>query len=116
MDQVSIAASDRIFGISKEGMQILKHHPPGTNENPFLKKMDQVMHNSMSPSQGKGLFEMNTRALNSFANFLKNIDSAGTQLNLYDWLTNCFTTASAEALYGPVNPISENKSLIQGLQ
>lgn len=116
MDQVSIGASQRIFGASKEGMKILKYNSPGLKGNTFMKTMDEVMHNSMSPSQGKGLFEMNARALNGFTSFLSDIDNSEKSVVLYSWLVDCFTIASAEALYGPINPVSENKSLIQGLQ
>jgi hypothetical protein len=86
---------------------------PGTKES-VIKKTHQGMHISMSP--GHGLLEMNTRALNSFAVFLNEIDTEEKPVDLYAWLADCFTVASAEALYGPINPISEDKSLIQKLQ
>lgn len=92
---------------------MLKKCHPGSKDT-VIKNTHHGMSTSMSP--GRGLLEMNARALRRFAAFLKEIDAVGKRFDLYAWLTDCFTLASAEALYGPINPISEDRSLIRKLQ
>ena len=72
------------------------------------------MHVSMAA--GTSLLQMNARALNRFGEILNPIDSQGKSIDLLSWLRHSFTIASADALYGPVNPILEDPSLIDSLR
>jgi hypothetical protein len=65
---------------------------------------------------GAALFQMSSRALNAFAMFLKDIGTTEQPINLHNWVRDCFTLSSAEALYGAENPIAEDLSLIQSLE
>lgn len=92
---------------------MLKQCYPGSKDT-VLRRTHHGMATSMSP--GLGLLEMNTRSVKGISVFFKEIDSVEKHVNLYNWLTDCFIIASAEALYGPINPISEDRSLVQKLQ
>jgi hypothetical protein len=72
------------------------------------------MHVSMQP--GASLLQMNSRALNLFAVFLSEIGTTKKRVDLYKWVRDHFTLASAEAMYGHENPIADDPSLIQSLE
>jgi hypothetical protein len=113
-DPIFINASKRVFNIDTEKMKILTRRPTNKkDEYPIAKDVQQAMHNSMAA--GTSLLQMNARALNSFAVYLNEIDTTEKLESFYDWIRHCFTVASAEALYGPENPVSENNDLIQSL-
>lgn len=65
---------------------------------------------------GAALLQMSSRALNAFAVFLKDIGTNEQPINLHNWVRDCFTLSSAEALYGAENPLAEDKTLIQSLE
>lgn len=78
---------------------------------PVAKATSKIMHATLQ--SGSSLFEMNARALNKFASFLDDIGIEGQETDLHQWLKHHFTIATTEALYVPVNPISEDESMIQ---
>lgn len=82
-------------------------------EYPVAKATYKAMHATMRP--GPSLFRTNAVALARFASFLDGIGTQGENVELYEWLQHRFTIATAEALYGPRNPISENNDMIQSL-
>ncbi|KAM0543984.1 hypothetical protein ACHAPJ_012009 [Fusarium lateritium] len=67
---------------------------------------------------GDHLHRMNANALNYVSQELATIGDAETPLkssNLWLWLRDLITLATSEAMYGPENPIRENKSLVDDL-
>ncbi|CZR52713.1 related to cytochrome P450 7B1 (oxysterol 7-alpha-hydroxylase) [Phialocephala subalpina] len=113
-DPIFIDASQRIFGMSKDHMKIItKKDPSDTSDGfPLSKATQSIMHSSMAA--GPALLEMNARALTSFSRFLECLEGP-TTVNLYSWLFRTFTVATAEAIYGPNNPIALNRKLINPL-
>lgn len=87
---------------------------PSDGKDSAIVRTTRGMHTSMQP--GADLFQMNSRALNRFAVFLKDIDTTEQPINLYNWVRDHFMLASAEALYGQENPIAEDNSLIQSIE
>lgn len=86
------------------------------DEYPLAKEITHGMHAALQ--NGEALLEMNTRALNRFAKFLDPIGRGKKKekdVRLLAWVRHCFTIATMEAMYGPVNPVSEDPSLIQSL-
>ncbi|KAH7412686.1 cytochrome P450 [Cadophora sp. MPI-SDFR-AT-0126] len=115
-DPISTAASKRIFQMTDRQMELLRGSAHGVEDGeelPVAKATYKIMHATMQT--GPSLNEMNTRALNKFATFLEDIDDEGQEATLFEWLKHHFTIATAEALYGPINPISEDVSMIQKL-
>lgn len=114
-DEISVDASAKIFAFTKRQMDILSHPRVGSNEKyPLAKDTQHVMHTTMI--SGTPLLQMNTRALNRFAKFVNPIGAEGKNVKLYQWMRHTFTLATMEAIYGPVNPFSEDESLIYSLQ
>ncbi|KAE9379575.1 cytochrome P450 [Stipitochalara longipes BDJ] len=114
-DEIFAVASASIFGLTKRQMDILKEPRVGSNERyPIAKDTQHVMHTTMI--SGPPLFQLNTRALNRFAKFVNPIGPKGQDVKLYEWMRHTFTLATMEAIYGPINPFSENESLIVDLQ
>jgi len=87
---------------------------PDSDVYPLAKEVTSEMHKTLQASDA--LLVMNTRALNRFATFLNPIGAKEKTVRLLAWVRDCFTIATTEALYGPINPISEDNSLIQSLQ
>jgi hypothetical protein len=114
-DEISIEASAKIFGFTKRQMDILSRPKEGsTDKYPLAKEITHVMHTTMI--SGPPLLQMNSRALNRFTKFVNPIGPKGLEVTLYEWLRHTFTLATMEALYGPINPFSEDESLIYTLQ
>ncbi|PVH82768.1 cytochrome P450 [Cadophora sp. DSE1049] len=115
-DPISTSASKRVFQMTDRQINLLRGSAPGVEngeEFPVAKATYKIMHATMQP--GASLFQMNARALNKFASFLDDIGTQGQEVSLYEWSKRRFTIATAEALYGPINPISEDESMIQKL-
>ncbi|KUJ13340.1 cytochrome P450 [Mollisia scopiformis] len=114
-DPIFVDASKSIFGLSDEHMAIITKRDPDADPAdgfPLSRATQAVMHATMAT--GRPLLEMNARALNTFARFLDTIEGSKS-VKLYSWLFHTFTVATAEALYGPNNPISLNRKLVTSL-
>ena len=112
-DPIAITGSERIAQISKETIKKLEASPDSKHSS-YVEKTTKGMHASMQA--GAPLLQMNSRALNRFAVFLNEIDTREKQIDLYKWVRDHFTLASAEAMYGEENPIADDPSLIQSLE
>ncbi|KAJ5052352.1 uncharacterized protein L3040_002103 [Drepanopeziza brunnea f. sp. 'multigermtubi'] len=99
-DPITTSVSKRVFQMTKRQVDLLQ-------------ATYRVMHATMQP--GRSLFQTNAVALTRFASFLDEVDAVGETVDLYDWLQHRFTIATAEALYGASNPISQNSAMIQSL-
>jgi cytochrome P450 len=102
----------RVFDIEERGMAILRYSDPN-GDNDYMSDIHKSMSASLTP--GPALLEMNARALETLAGILNNIGVEEQEKGLYRWIRDSFTEASAEALYGPENPVIWDKSLIQSL-
>lgn len=115
-DPIAELAFTTVFQMGKDEMRILSSKVPGIDEDekfPVNRATVKIAHATLQP--GPALYETNAAALNRFSMFLDEMKDDGPAVDLYEWLTKKFTIATAEALYGPVNPISEDESLIQSL-
>ena len=115
-EPISMSASKRVFQMTDRHFGLLRGSTPSVedgDEYPVAKATTKIMHATLQP--GQPLFDMNARALNKFALFLDDIGVEGQYTDLYEWLKRRFTIATTEALYGPINPISEDESMIQNL-
>ena len=77
-----------------------------------------TLHHEMYASMSKGkrsLLEMNARMLNYLARSLNGIQTTASRKDLFLWLRDDYTIGSAEALYGPRNPISDSHKFIQAV-
>jgi hypothetical protein len=114
-DEIFVVASESVFALTKRQMDILKEPRVGSNEKyPIAKDTQQSMHRTMNP--GASLDHLNARALNRFARFVNPIGPTGINVKLYEWIRHAFTLSTMEAIYGPINPFSEDESLIPTLQ
>jgi hypothetical protein len=114
-DKISIDASEKIFGFTERQVEILSRGGVKDTENayPLAKDVAHLMHQTLQASDA--LLEMNTRALNRFAKFLEPVGKEEMPLRLMAWLRHTFTLSTMSALYGDINPVSEDNSLIQAL-
>lgn len=71
------------------------------------------MYQAMAP--GASLLEMNSRVLSTMARYLDQIGADEQTKPLYRWTRDVLTIATADALYGPKNPVSDNNKLIDCL-
>lgn len=93
-------------------MKVIRHVPEGiSDEFHLVHKMEKVMIGAMIA--GPDLQLMKLRSLDRFAEFLNDIDISEQPKRLYSWIGDCFTVATATAMYGLQNPISEDPGRIQ---
>ncbi|KAK0129203.1 hypothetical protein ONS95_001138 [Cadophora gregata] len=115
-DPISTSASKRVFQMTDRQIKLLQASVPGSedgDENSIGKSTSKLAHSVLQPSAS--LFQMNARGLDKFATFLDEVGTQVQEVNLYEWLKRRFTIATSEALYGPVNPISEDETMMQKL-
>lgn len=108
--RLAIEASRRMLNLSKKAMDIIAYEPPIKGGSCYANDLHAAMYASLS--QGPTLLNSNARVLNCAARYINDIDSDYTPVNLYEWVKDIFTVASAETLFGPKNPISDNPELI----
>jgi hypothetical protein len=86
---------------------------PEKGDSCYMTDLHQEMYASLA--HGPSLLETNARVLNYLAKSLNAIHSEPTRHQLFRWLRNEYTMASAETLYGKENPVSDDPSLIQSI-
>lgn len=113
-DPLTTYASKKLLSMTDTQMEFLSHQRPGsTDEYPLTQDTKKKMHATMAG--GSSLMDMNSRALNRFAECLNDVGTSEKPMNLSTWLRDCFTLSIAAGLYGPSNPIEEDNTLIQYL-
>lgn len=101
---ISDTASQAVFGFTERQAEILARGKQHKDEgSPLRKKVTPVMHQTLQT--GEALLLMNTRALNTFSEFLNEIgkDAEGKgkdelEVRLLGWIRHCFTLATASAI------------------
>jgi hypothetical protein len=94
-------------------MKIIAAPPQVEGGENYLSAIHQSMYQAMAP--GQSLLEMNSRVLNTMARYLDQIGTDKKTQSLYQWVKDMITLATADALYGAKNPISDDKKLIDCL-
>jgi hypothetical protein len=122
--QFVVESSQRAFDIGEAGMKIIRGetapsydpHGPylnGNNGDSYLNEHHKLMLEALSP--GTGLSELNKGVLDKVAEHLNVIDGGEKRVGLYRWVRDVLTLATADALYGPHDPMNADHSLIDNL-
>lgn len=93
-------------------MKVIRAPPNEGGEN-YVGAIHQSMYTALAP--GPALLDMNSRVLSTMARYLDDIETKVKPRSLYRWTRDVLTAATAEALYGAKNPISDNPKLIDCL-
>lgn len=110
-DVFGIEFAQRVMGITDEAAAIIKG--PGGVEESLAPETMAAIKVAMT---GQNLYRMNVSALTFIATRLNTFGPTVDVPNLYRWLRELMTMATAEALYGPSNnPLREDPSLIDAL-
>jgi hypothetical protein len=109
-DSIVQAASCRVVGFDQHGTDIVCFVPE-KGESSYMTELHHEMYGSLA--KGPILLETNARVLNCLARYLNQVSIEPQPKSLFRWMRDFYTVSSAEALYGPDNPISKNPSLIQ---
>lgn len=94
-------------------MKVIEAPPEVEGGENYMSAIHQSMVQAMAP--GQSLLEMNSRVLTAMARYLDEIGMEKKSKSLYRWTRDVLTIATAEALYGTKNPISDNNKLIDCL-
>ena len=94
-------------------MEVIKAPPKVEGGENYLSAIHQSMLQAMAP--GASLLDMNSRVLSTMAEYLDKIGTEGQTINLYRWTRDVLTIATAGALYGSKNPVSDDNKLIDSL-
>lgn len=91
-----LGLSDKSLGLARDGM------------------LADLMHVTKPILAGEPLAKINVTVLSHAAIVLNEIRTgeAFEVPDLYDWVQNTATLATTEALYGPANPFSRDRSLV----
>jgi hypothetical protein len=102
----------RVFGLSDLAMEKLW----GPDRDVETSVAPITMHRIKAAMQGQNLLRMNVKALAYIAETLNGIEGEGMRVsNLYTWLRDFMTMATAEGIFGSQNPVMEDPSLIDAL-
>ncbi|TVY80714.1 7-alpha-hydroxycholest-4-en-3-one 12-alpha-hydroxylase [Lachnellula suecica] len=104
-----VDCAEKLFEISEHGMKIVRGETAaGYDPNgPFLNglKGDSFLNDDHKLMSG---------VLSRVAGSINNMGEGG-KIELYKWMRDIITIASAEAIYGPENPFSEDPTLVDAL-
>jgi len=104
-DIVSMEFAQRVFGLSSPTMEKLW----GPDHDIEKSAAGVTMQRIKGAMQGQNLYRMNATALNYVAERLNVTGKDGLRVeNLYRWLRDFMTMATAEGLYGSGNPLRGN--------
>jgi hypothetical protein len=109
-DSIVKAASCKLVGFDQHGKDIVCYEPKN-GEGSYITELHHEMYSSLG--KGPGLLQTNARVLNCLAQYLNLVDVKPQSKNLFRWMRDFYTVASAEALYGLNNPIAKDPGLIQ---
>jgi hypothetical protein len=109
-DTVKLNASCKALAFDQHATDIICYEPK-KGENSYILDLHQEMYAALA--QGPSLLQTNARVLNCLTKSLNAVGTTQQPKNLFRWMRDFYTVGSAEALYGPQNPISENHNLIQ---
>jgi len=118
-----VESAERLFEISEQGMKIMRGETApgydpngpflnGNNGDSFLNEDHRRMVATLSP--GPALLELRTAVLDRVAGSVNGIGD-GEKFGMYRWMRDILTIASAEAIYGPENPFSNDPALVNAL-
>ncbi|KAK3319118.1 cytochrome P450 [Apodospora peruviana] len=112
-DVLGMEFAQRVFGLSDLAMEKLW----GPDHDIETSAAGVTMQRIKTAMTGQSLFRMNAAALNYIAEHLNSeVGEAGLKVpNLYRWLRDFMTMATAEGLYGSDNPIQKQPDLIDAL-
>lgn len=100
----------RLLNFDDATMDIITQSEPGPHgRRPYVNEAHDILYATLGP--GPSLWQMNKRVLDKEASHLNAIGTKGRQVNLYHWIRNILTEASAAALYGEDNPFADDASL-----
>ncbi|KUJ08300.1 cytochrome P450 [Mollisia scopiformis] len=102
----------RAIDYDQHGIDIVAFRPE-KGEGAYMIDLHNEMHSSLA--QGPSLLETNARVLNYLAKSLNAVHAGSKRHQLFRWLRDEYTIASAGTLYGLSNPVSDNPSLIQSI-
>lgn len=112
-DVFALEFAQRVFGASDDAVARLRgeRNDGGVAAGDHMRR---ILHPLKAALAGQHLFRMNVKALNYVAERLNAIDPAGglEVENLYDWLRQLMTMATAEALYGAQNPARKEPGIL----
>ncbi|KAJ1323902.1 cholesterol 7alpha-monooxygenase [Microdochium nivale] len=114
-DELGFGFAQRVFGPTQEAIDLLRGDPTtdsGDENSPSAKSMAATKPAMM----GQNLFRMNLRALNHVADKLNELGGEALEVdNVYMWLRDLMTMATAEGLYGQQNPFRDQPGLTHHL-
>ena len=88
-------------------------NPNNERDAPLFKDSLHVMSRSMAP--GLSLKEMHDRALRSIATNMNKVGNTTQSTGLLRWLREFIFLANSIAIYGPINPVVDDPSLVTSL-
>jgi hypothetical protein len=110
-DVFGIEFAENVFGLNKETMSIIQG--TGSIGESLVSKMMSAIKPAMT---GQNLYRMNTRALEYIGSCINSIGREGLDVpNVYQWLRELMTQATAEAIYGVENPFMKDPALVDAL-
>lgn len=113
-DESTLEFAQRIFGLSDHMMAIMRVKSSKDNQSGWTKSIAGFP----GAMRGQNLYKTNDRALKSIAATMNAVDDDQTGQHVPDlwrWLEEFITMATAEGLYGQANPMRTKPELIHNL-
>jgi hypothetical protein len=96
-------------------LDVLEFVPTAKSESSCTQDVHAALYGPMG--QGEVKAGMNARLLGNLAEYLNKLggEGEGDKIELFGWVKDVITKATAGALYGPSNPIATDSSLVDSL-
>jgi hypothetical protein len=104
----SLAGTERV-------LDVLEFVPTAKSESSCTQDVHAALYGPMGQDEVKA--GMNARLLGNLAEYLNKLggEGEGDKIELFGWVKDVITKATAGALYGPSNPIATDSSLVDSL-
>jgi hypothetical protein len=99
--------------VTGETLEIIKKPPVVEGGESYLNDIHRAMYDGLASPQA--LLDMERDSFRAIAIYFNEIGSDGLKVKWYRWLRDTISRASADAMYGPENPVADDPSLIDSV-
>ncbi|EED20394.1 cytochrome P450, putative [Talaromyces stipitatus ATCC 10500] len=103
----------RMLGNNDESMGIIMSNMDGHGQAPsYRRDMKAAEHEALAP--GRAVSQIYEDSLDEIVKIFRDLTLAGSQsVDLMEWLKKVYTLSTATALYGPQNPFTVSRDLVE---
>lgn len=109
-DPFLFQTSEKVMDIQGKYLEIIKKPLEVEGGENYMADIHKAMYDALASPQA--LLDMERDAFGLLAKYLNGIATDGVETKWYRWIRDVISSAAADAMYGPDNPVTQDPSLI----